>query len=61
MSEIKPTLCACMGPIGDDPHCPCVMKQKGLTPTNLWTPEAIAALDTALKKLEQTDTQNDLT
>ncbi len=40
--------CACMGPIGNDPHCPCLMRSKGLTPTTIWTPEAKAELKEAL-------------
>lgn len=43
-------LCACMGPTGDDPFCPCVMKQKGLEPTPLWTSEKIEELRNALAK-----------
>lgn len=43
--------CACMGPLGNDPHCPCVMRQKGLEPTNIWTPEVIAELQEALREL----------
>lgn len=27
------TLCACMGPRGNDPHCPCKMYALGLEPT----------------------------
>lgn len=30
--------CACMGPRLGDPHCPCVMRQKGLTPSLQQTP-----------------------
>jgi hypothetical protein len=43
--------CACMGPIGIDPECPCRMRAKGLTPTEIWTPEARRQLDEALKQL----------
>lgn len=42
-------MCACMGPIGDDPHCPCRMQAMGLTPTEIWTPQARAELDAALR------------
>jgi hypothetical protein len=38
-------LCACMGKIGNDPYCPCEMKNRGLEPTKLWTPEKIAELN----------------
>lgn len=38
-------LCACMGPRGTDPFCPCEMRNKGLTPTPVtaggWTPEGL--------------------
>lgn len=47
--QINP--CACMGPIGNDPECPCRMRAKGLTPTEIWTPEAKAELDAALTKV----------
>jgi hypothetical protein len=51
MSDNKVTACACMGPIGNDPYCPCVMKQRGLEATNLWTPEKIAELDAVLAEV----------
>lgn len=44
----KISLCACMGKIGDDPYCPCEMRSRGLEPTNVWTPEAIAEFERAL-------------
>lgn len=44
-------ICACMGPIGEDPYCPCKMKQEGLTPTELWTPEKKAELESALSRM----------
>ena len=28
------TLCACMGPVRGEPHCPCVMIQMGLKTEN---------------------------
>lgn len=37
-------LCACMGPVGADPHCPCKMRSMGLEPTNLWTPKKVEEL-----------------
>ena len=43
--------CACMGPQGDDPHCPCEMRQKGLEPTDPWTPEKVAELKEALRNM----------
>lgn len=43
--------CACMGPIGDDPECPCGMRAKGLRPTELWTPEAKLQLEAAFEKI----------
>jgi hypothetical protein len=43
MSEEKPEekieLCACMGKMYDEPHCPCVMKQKGLPRSEEWKAE----------------------
>lgn len=33
--EIKPNLCACLGPQGNDPLCPCAMINVGLTPTEV--------------------------
>jgi hypothetical protein len=44
------SMCACMGPTGDDPHCPCDMRRRGLVPTNPWTPEKIAELHRVLDK-----------
>jgi len=43
--------CACMGPIGNDPECPCRMRAKGLTPTPIWTPEAKAELKAAFEEI----------
>lgn len=43
--------CACMGPQGDDPYCPCVMIAKGLKPTDLWTPEKIEDLTKVLGEM----------
>lgn len=43
--------CACMGRQGDDPFCPCVMRQKGLEPTDPWTPEKVEELNKALKEM----------
>lgn len=51
-------LCACMGRIGDDPYCPCEMRSRGLTPTNLWTPEKIAELDRALASMFKWDMED---
>jgi hypothetical protein len=47
------SMCACMGPVGNDPHCPCAMRQRGLEPTNTWTPEKLAELDRAMAKLRR--------
>lgn len=38
----KFNLCACMGPNGDDPYCPCEMDRRGLVATDPWTPEKVA-------------------
>lgn len=43
--------CACMGPIGTDPLCPCAMKRAGMEPTNIWTDEKKAELELALGKM----------
>lgn len=55
-------LCSCMGPIGDDPMCPCAMRNAGLTPTEIWTPEKKAELEAALSKMfdwkDEDDTDN---
>jgi len=47
----KLTPCACMGPIGNDPHCPCVMTSMGLTPTTLWTKEDKMILSKVMSEL----------
>lgn len=44
------SLCACMGPIGDDPVCPCAMRAQGLAPTEVWTPEKKAELEKVLSE-----------
>lgn len=44
-------LCACMGPQGDDPYCPCEMEQKGLPCSNMWTDEDKVNLHAALSKM----------
>lgn len=41
-------VCACVGPQGNDLHCPCRMRQKGLEPNNAWPVEKIAELHTTL-------------
>lgn len=46
-----PIACACLGPVGDDPYCPCDMRQRDLIPTSLWTPEKIAELRLTLDKM----------
>ena len=42
--------CACMGPQGNDPMCPCEMRASGLEPHNSWTPEKIQELKDVLAK-----------
>ena len=44
-------ICACMGPQGSDPVCPCQMRAQGLQPYNGWTPEKIEEFEKALSKL----------
>ena len=43
--------CACLGPIGNDPFCPCMMREKGFTPTEIWTSDKIEEFNSVLKKL----------
>lgn len=47
--------CFCMGPQGTDPYCPCEMRQRGLNPTNPWTPEKIKELEDVLANIFQWD------
>ena len=42
--------CACMGKQGNDPLCPCGMRNVGLTPTNMWTEEKKQELYSVLTK-----------
>lgn len=42
------TPCACMGPQGDDPYCPCTMKQMGVKSSAEWTEEDRERLNKAL-------------
>lgn len=51
MNESDIQLCSCMGPIGNDPFCPCVMRQRGLSPTDMWTEERVAELENVLKRV----------
>jgi hypothetical protein len=53
MENINPlslSACACLGPQGGDPFCPCEMSRRGLKATNIWTPEKVAEFDAALRK-----------
>ena len=38
--------CACMGPQGTDPVCPCMMRQRGVVPMNDRSPEDIEKMRT---------------
>ena len=55
MNEISKNdlqLCACMGPQGDEPYCPCEMSRMGLESTaGRWTEEQIEQLKQACKKM----------
>ena len=42
--------CACMGPQGKDPVCPCRMRAMGKEPHNNWTPEEVERLNKALSE-----------
>jgi hypothetical protein len=44
-------LCACLGPQGLDPVCPCQMRQQGLEPSNQWTEDDKQRLHQALDKI----------
>ena len=48
LEKEAPTPCACMGPQGDDPYCPCTMKEKGLKSSAEWTEDDRARLNKAL-------------
>ena len=41
------SLCACMGPLGGEPYCPCEMERRGLPPA----PERVAAEEDAQRRL----------
>lgn len=43
--------CACMGPQGKDPVCPCRMRAMGKEPHNSWTPEKVKELNQVLGKV----------
>ncbi len=45
--------CACMGPVGDDPYCPCSMRAKGLVATRVWSPEEEAYLEQAFRTIQR--------
>ena len=47
------SLCACMGPRGNDPHCPCKMYALGLEPTPVkpMTEEEREELKAAFQKI----------
>jgi hypothetical protein len=51
-------ICACMGPQGDDPVCPCEMLREGKQPSyGLWTKTDVEAMNNAVgqifKKISQ--------
>jgi hypothetical protein len=43
------SMCACMGPVYGEPHCPCVMRRHGLPSS----PEHIAAIEESNRKLDE--------
>lgn len=53
--------CACMGPIGNDPLCPCKMRQAGLEPTEIWTTKSQRELKAALVELFNIETEHGIT
>lgn len=44
-------LCACMGPQGNEPYCPCGMRSRGLATSANWTQEEIDAMQKALEEI----------
>jgi hypothetical protein len=48
--KVEPTLCACMGPQGNDPHCPCTMEQMGLPHSGNMSDEERQQLTNAINK-----------
>ena len=48
-----------MGRQGNDPLCPCLMRQAGLTPTPIWTPEKVAEFEEAMRIVVERDTAID--
>jgi hypothetical protein len=45
-------ICACMGPQGNDPVCPCAMVKEGKTPSaGLWTEKEQEAMKNALRQI----------
>lgn len=49
------TVCACMGPQGSDPVCPCRMRAMGKEPSNQWTEEDRYRLTEVLKDIFQAE------
>ena len=52
-------ICACLGPQGNDPVCPCMMRSQGLEPSNQWTEEDRQRLNAALNDIFFTRKQNE--
>lgn len=51
--------CACMGPQGTDPVCPCMMKSRGLEPSNQLTEKDKQRLNQALGEIFKWRKEND--
>ena len=51
MAAGQNNLCACMGPQGNDPYCPCTMVNMGLEPSFKWEDEDKQRLEAALKTM----------
>lgn len=49
--ENEMALCACMGPQGSDPLCPCQMRAAGREPTPIWKPGDKEKLQRAMEVL----------
>lgn len=46
-------LCACIGPVGNDPYCACKMQELGLKGDYEWSEEKIEEFKAVLEKYEK--------
>lgn len=54
------SLCACMGPQGDDPVCPCKMRAAGKKPTSYWNDESREQLRQAFVRIQYVEEKMNL-